>query len=51
MIAGEWGNMGDYQKALQQFEKVLGKKNAFNIGRLPKASKKPGDSKFSVQII
>ena len=26
-IAQQWNLMGDYQKALQQFEKVLGKNN------------------------
>jgi hypothetical protein len=39
-IAGQWRNMGEYQKALQQFEKVLGNKNyAYEIFLLlrPKA--------------
>ncbi len=26
IIAQQWSNMGDYQKALTQFEQVLGKK-------------------------
>jgi hypothetical protein len=26
-IAQEWSNMGDYQNALTQYERVLGKKN------------------------